>query len=348
MTRLPAAIRGSAVYRHNVQSTVASSPVPVTILTGFLGAGKTTVLNRLLTGEHGLRVAVLVNDFGSLNIDADLVVGVDEREVVSLANGCVCCTIRDDLVEVVANVLARPEAPEHVVLEASGVADPAGIAMTFLDSVHRVRLRIDSIICIIDASQVFATPEQEQLKLWQIACADMVVLNKTDLVDAGDIALIRAWLDDHFLRYRLIEATHGSVPLDLLLGTGRFDPAGWELLHENEDRDDTHTGHGRGAEVVGTGFTAWTYETDEPLSLRLLERAAARLPAGVYRAKGIVRSAEQPDVRAVLQVVGKRVDVALTDPWGARPPGTRIVVIGAEGAVDGDALRAVFDGCRAS
>ena len=160
----------------------------------------------VLTGDHGLRVAVLVNDFGSLNIDADLVVGVDERDVVSLANGCVCCTIRDDLVEAVASVLDRPEAPQHVVLEASGVADPAGIAMTFLDSVHRVRLRIDSIICVIDASQVFAAPEQEQLKLWQIACADMVVLNKTDLVDADDIARIRTWLDDHFHRYRLIEA----------------------------------------------------------------------------------------------------------------------------------------------
>ncbi len=347
MTRLPAAIRRSAVYHHDVQSTVASSPVPVTILTGFLGAGKTTVLNRVLTGDHGLRVAVLVNDFGSLNIDADLVVGVDERDVVSLANGCVCCTIRDDLVEAVANVLDRPEAPQHVVLEASGVADQAGIAMTFLDSVHRARLRIDSIICVIDASHVFASPEQEQLKLWQIACADMVVLNKTDLVDAEDIARIRTWLDDHFHRYRLIEAAHGNVPLDLLLATGRFDPAGWELHHEDTGEYDDHPGHRRGADVVGTGFTTWTYETDEPMSLRLLERAAARLPATVYRAKGIVGSAEKPDVRVVLQVVGKRVDVALTDPWGTRPPGTRIVVIGAEGAVDGVALRAVFDGCRA-
>ncbi len=201
------------MYRHDVQSSAAASAVPVTILTGFLGAGKTTLLNRLLTGEHGLRVAVLVNDFGSLNIDADLVVGVDEREVVSLANGCVCCTIRDDLVEAVAKVLDRPEAPEHVVLEASGVADPAGIAMTFLDSVRRERLRIDSIICFIDASQVFTAPDQEQLKLWQIACSDMVVLNKTDLVDAGDVARIRAWLDGHFHRYRLIEAAYGDVPL---------------------------------------------------------------------------------------------------------------------------------------
>jgi G3E family GTPase len=343
MTDLPAA--GDAVSGHDVQSSAASA-VPVTILTGFLGAGKTTLLNRLLAGEHGLRVAVLVNDFGSLNIDADLVVGVDEREVVSLANGCVCCTVRDDLVEAVATVLDRPETPQHIVLEASGVADPAGIAVTFLDSAQRERLRIDSIMCVVDASEVIAAPEQQQLKLWQVACSDMVVLNKMDLVDAGGLERIKAWLDRHFQRYRLIEAVYGDVPLDVLLATGRFDPAGWGPQHEDTAVHEAYAGHHRGAETVGTRFTTWTYETDQPMSLRLLEKAAARLPAGVYRAKGIVRTAEQPESRAVLQVVGKRVDLALSEAWGGGPRGTRIVVIGAEGAVEGDALRALFDGCR--
>ncbi|MGH7179976.1 MAG: CobW family GTP-binding protein, partial [Tepidisphaeraceae bacterium] len=194
------------IINHNASvSHDQPRPVPVTILTGFLGAGKTTLLNRILNGSHGLRVAVLVNDFGSINIDADLVVGV-ESDVISLANGCVCCSIRDDLIEAVTNVLARPEKPEYVLLEASGVADPKGIMVTFTDAGFRERIRLDSITCVLDAEQVFEAPEQMELKLWQIACADMLVLNKIDLVKPDQIAKIKAWLDEHFHRYRLIEA----------------------------------------------------------------------------------------------------------------------------------------------
>src|SRR5208283_3916347 len=133
--------------------------VPITILTGFLGAGKTTLLNRILTGNHGLRVGVLVNDFGSINIDAELVVGVKDN-VISLANGCVCCQIRDDLVEAVVSLLKNQESVvEYIVLEASGVADPAGIFATFTDLNLRDRIRLDSVICVVDADQVFAHPE---------------------------------------------------------------------------------------------------------------------------------------------------------------------------------------------
>ena len=163
---------------------------PVTVLTGFLGAGKTTLLNRILNGDHGMKVGVLVNDFGSINIDADLVVDV-ESDVISLANGCVCCSIRDDLSEAVIQVIERPERPEYILLEASGVAEPTGIALTFADDPSLIdRVRLDSIICVVDAEQVFAAPEQMELKIWQVATADMLILNKTDLVGREQIERI--------------------------------------------------------------------------------------------------------------------------------------------------------------
>jgi len=189
--------------------------VPITILTGFLGAGKTTLLSRILTGNHGLRVGVLVNDFGAINIDAELVVGIKDN-VVSLSNGCVCCQIRDDLVESVVALLASQETPvEYILLEASGVADPAGIFVTFNDPNLRDRIRLDSVICVVDAEQVFAHPEYPplmDLKLQQIGFADMLVLNKVDLAGPLQVAKVKSWLDDHFNRLRIVETIVSSYP----------------------------------------------------------------------------------------------------------------------------------------
>lgn len=325
--------------------TAGRPPIPVTILTGFLGSGKTTLLNRILNGNHGLKVAVLVNDFGSINIDAELIVGI-ESNVISLANGCICCTLRDDLFQTVMETINRPEKPQYVLLEASGVAEPSGIALTFNNPGFRDRIRLDSILCVVDAEHVFAAPEAMELKIFQMACADMVILNKVDLVDAGRIAKIKSWLDSRFHRYRLVEAVQCDVPLPVLLSVGRFDPGRLDAQEVPEgpctdpNCHDEHHHHNH-----SKAFSTWSYETNRPLSLEALRETASKLPANIYRAKGVIYTVDAPKRRAVLQVVGRRVDISLESEWGARTPRTQIVAIGAPGAIDNEALRDMFEPC---
>jgi len=288
---------------------------------------------------------VLVNDFGSINIDAELVVGV-ESNVISLANGCICCTIRDDLIETVMETINRAERPEYILLEASGVAEPSGIAVTFNHPDFRDRIRLDSILCVVDAEHVFVAPEAMELKIFQMACADMVILNKVDLVGRDRIAKIKEWLDSRFHRYRLVEASQCDVPLEVLLSVGRFDPAqlDYEPSHDH-DCGDPHCRHDHHSPDHSEMFRTWSYESDRPLSLEALREAASKLPSNIYRAKGVIYTADAPERRAVLQVVGRRVDISLEDEWRDRPPRTQIVAIGAPGAIDKDALHDKFEQC---
>ena len=208
------------------------------------------------------------------------------------------------------------------------------------------RVRLDSIMCVMDAAQIFAAPEMMELKLRQIAFADMLILNKADLVSRDEIARIRAWLDEHFHRYRLVEATRGEVPLEILLSAGRFDAAQLETPTHDHDGHACPEGHCPDDYHDHTdSFSTWSYQTDEPLSLETLRELARKLPASIYRCKGVINSSEEPHRRTVLQVVGKRVDLTLENELGDRKPLSRIVAIGARDTLDADVLRKTFEKC---
>jgi G3E family GTPase len=318
--------------------TPAGSPeaVPVTVLTGFLGAGKTTLLNRILSSDHGLRVGVLVNDFGAINIDEQLVVGMD-AETISLANGCVCCEIDGELIDAIDRLVRRPESPQYIVLEASGVADPMGIAMTIGNARVQNAIRLDGIISIVDVDQVLAhggRSELAELKLRQIGYSDMVLLNKIDLVDVAAIERVHTWIDERIPRVRTIETTYADVPFEVLLGVGELD--GRKTVADE--------GHAHGAAL----FESWSYVSDQPLSIERLQSAVKRFPASIFRCKGIVASVEEPRHRVVVQCVGRRTTIAPGDGWGGQRPRTELVVIGAAGDLDTADLRERLDACRAT
>ena len=328
-------------------------PVPVTIITGFLGSGKTTLLNRILHAEHGLRVAVLVNDFGAINIDTQLVVGMEE-DTISLANGCICCTIRDDFLKATLDLLRRPQPPEYIVVETSGVSDPLEVALTFRST---RRVRIDSILTMIDAEQVLGLDRRhEALSVHQIGMADIVILNKIDLVDGGQLQAAREYIRDIVPRARVIETTRADVPLALLLNVGRFEierlasrrPHDIHVHAEDEEdghEDGDHHHHHTDHTLV---FSTWSWRSSQPVSFRALQRMVDRLPETVYRAKGIFFLADAPGQKGILQVVGKRASLTLSqDGWEDAAPHSQLVVIGAEGSVDGDSLNRRMEACLA-
>lgn len=328
-----------------------TAPVPLTIITGFLGSGKTTLLNRILHADHGLRVAVLVNDFGAINIDTQLIVGV-EGETVNLSNGCICCTIRDDLINAVFDLLQRPEPPQYIIVETSGVSDPLEVALSF----RTMRaVQIDSILTVLDAEQILGLEQQyKALAVYQVGMADVVIVNKVDLVDETQLQQVRAYIRSIIPNSRIIETTQADVPLELLLNVGVFDlerlarrPAQEVHVHEEgEPHDHDHQHHDHTDHTLV--FNTWSWRSDQPISYRALRRMVQALPESIYRAKGIFFLVDQPDRKGVLQVVGKRVSLTfLGDYWGEEMPYSQMVVIGSAGGVDADDLNARMEACLA-
>jgi G3E family GTPase len=285
-------------------------PIPVTVIGGYLGSGKTTLLNQLLRQAGGCRIALLINDFGAIGIDGDLIADAD-GDTITLTNGCVCCSIGSDLMSGLWSVRDRVEPPDRVIIEASGIADPAPIAHHALTP----GFDLDGVVVLLDADTVRRRERDPVIGRTirrQLAAADVLVLSKVDLVSPADMPALDEWVARRAPGVPVLHARDGQLPIAMLMGLGHAESSGPAAEDHAHDYVIAHV------------------SLDEPVDRQRLEQLLDGLPPGVLRVKGIVRLTESPDQRAVVhRVAGRR---AITDggSWRAAETG-RLVFIALAG-----------------
>ena len=369
---------GTAIYRDMTDTVPAK--IPVTVLTGYLGAGKTTLLNRILTEDHGKRYAVIVNEFGEIGIDNDLVVGADE-DVFEMNNGCVCCTVRGDLIRVVAGLMKRqrPGKPafDAIIVETTGLADPGPVAQTFfVDEDVKAKTQLDSVTALVDAKHVMARLNDSREAREQVAFADRIILNKVDLASEAELVSVEARLRALNPLAPITRATRADVPLHQVLGLGGFDlerildinpefanPAhgeeghvhdehcghdhhdhGHDHVHDHSDHDHGPRGHSHGDDIKGISLSL-ERPMDGAKFTAWLDRLLGEQGQNILRAKGIIDVAGE-DRRLVFQAVHMILEGDLQRPWGERERRwSRAVFIGRD--LNEAELKAGFEACAA-
>ncbi|WP_261544092.1 CobW family GTP-binding protein [Burkholderia multivorans] len=366
---------------HTTHSDVEK--IPVTVLTGFLGAGKTTLLNYILREKHGRKIAVIENEFGEIGIDGGLVLESTE-EIYEMTNGCVCCVgaVREDLVRIVRMLVARPDRLDHIIVETSGLADPYPVAQTFfLDDPIAKEVALDAVVTMVDAKHIRAHLDdlvldgRDNQAVDQIVCADRIVINKVDLVDAADVESLSARLRELNATAEIVTSSYAQVDLDRILGVGANEFA--QILVESDglhaDTDahvdnhtdehaahdahgdpdthahdhpshDDHDDHEHDASVSSVGI-----EVDADVDLDALEAWLAELrdadTANLFRMKGILAVHGRAQ-RYVLQGVHGVIELRAAQAWGTEPRASRIVFIGRD--LDRAALTDRFHACLAA
>jgi G3E family GTPase len=344
--------------------------VPVSIITGFLGSGKTTLLNHILQNQQGIKTAVLVNEFGEIGIDNDLIVETGE-DMVELNNGCVCCTINEDLVNAVHKVLSRPDGIDYLVVETTGVADPLPVALTFLGTELRDMTRLDSIVTLVDAENFSIDLFNSEAAQSQITYGDIILLNKVDLVDEADVDLLEVRIRDLKEGARIIRTTKSEVALPMILSVGLFESDKYlepktssethqhdhhdhaHAEHSHEDHSDCDHEHGKcehghdhhhhdhSHHLENDGFTSISFVCDRPFALRKFQYFLDnQLTVNIFRAKGFLWF-EESDKCHVFHLCGKRFSIDDTE-WKDKPQ-TKFVIIGQD--LDRDKILKQLENC---
>ncbi len=346
--------------------------IPATVVTGFLGAGKTTLIRHMLENANGKRIALIINEFGDLGVDGGIlkgcgIEGCAEEDVMELSNGCICCTVAEDFVPTMEKLLDRPDAPDHIVIETSGLALPQPLVRAFNWPEISTRVTVDGVVTVVDGKAVsegrFAhdvaavdaqraadenldheTPLSELFED-QVACADMIVVNKSDLLgDAETGALVSRLKDESRDGVQVVRSTMGALPLDVLLGQGIGAEADMDARHEvhhhhhhddGQDHDDDHHhdhDHHHHHDHDHDAFESFVVTLGEVMDPTDFAQKVADVIRrhDILRLKGFAAVEGRP-MRMTLQAVGPRVDTYYDRPFGADPRETRLVVIGQVG-----------------